>query len=168
MKKYILASVLVVLIIAGIAVAKFGNFSPSSTDAVATSTEPVATTSKPVITDTQPIVCTMEAKICPDGSYVSRTGPKCEFKVCPAADSSANKVVQKLCHLEADRTYEVRLCGNYYNVFPQNVADAQTAYYDITGKLQGHCGGMPSPDGKNYDDPVCGVSMRCSDVNLCK
>ena len=29
-------------------------------------------------------VCTQEAKLCPDGSYVSRTGPKCEFTVCPS------------------------------------------------------------------------------------
>lgn len=29
------------------------------------------------------IVCTQEAKMCPDGSYVGRTGPNCEFAVCP-------------------------------------------------------------------------------------
>ncbi|MEK7640521.1 MAG: hypothetical protein AAB389_00795 [Patescibacteria group bacterium] len=29
------------------------------------------------------IACTMEAKMCPDGSYVGRTGPKCEFTKCP-------------------------------------------------------------------------------------
>lgn len=28
------------------------------------------------------IECTMDAKLCPDGSYVGRTGPNCEF-VCP-------------------------------------------------------------------------------------
>lgn len=28
-------------------------------------------------------VCTLEAKLCPDGSYVGRTGPKCEFAPCP-------------------------------------------------------------------------------------
>jgi len=27
--------------------------------------------------------CTMEAKQCPDGSYVGRTGPSCEFTACP-------------------------------------------------------------------------------------
>ncbi len=27
--------------------------------------------------------CTMEAKLCPDGSYVGRSGPDCEFKKCP-------------------------------------------------------------------------------------
>lgn len=29
--------------------------------------------------------CTMEAKICPDGSAVGRTGPDCEFAACPTA-----------------------------------------------------------------------------------
>lgn len=27
--------------------------------------------------------CTMEAKICPDGTAVGRTGPNCEFAPCP-------------------------------------------------------------------------------------
>lgn len=29
-------------------------------------------------------LCTMEAKLCPDGSSVGRSGPKCEFAPCPA------------------------------------------------------------------------------------
>ncbi len=27
--------------------------------------------------------CSMEAKLCPDGSYTSRTGPNCKFAPCP-------------------------------------------------------------------------------------
>lgn len=27
--------------------------------------------------------CTMEAKQCPDGTYVGRQGPRCEFAACP-------------------------------------------------------------------------------------
>src|SRR6185295_15193176 len=27
--------------------------------------------------------CTLEAKLCPDGSSVGRTGPNCEFAACP-------------------------------------------------------------------------------------
>lgn len=30
------------------------------------------------------VACTMEAKLCPDGSYVGRSGPLCEFSPCPA------------------------------------------------------------------------------------
>lgn len=29
------------------------------------------------------IACTQEAKLCPDGSYVGRTEPNCEFAACP-------------------------------------------------------------------------------------
>lgn len=29
------------------------------------------------------VVCTLEAKLCPDGSYVGRSGPLCEFAKCP-------------------------------------------------------------------------------------
>ena len=30
-----------------------------------------------------PKACTQEAMLCPDGSYVGRTGPNCEFAPCP-------------------------------------------------------------------------------------
>ncbi len=30
-----------------------------------------------------PVACTQEAKLCPDGSYVGRTGTNCEFAACP-------------------------------------------------------------------------------------
>ena len=29
------------------------------------------------------VACTLDAKLCPDGTYVSRTGPSCEFAPCP-------------------------------------------------------------------------------------
>lgn len=31
----------------------------------------------------EPVFCTMDAKECPDGSYVGRVGPNCEFAPCP-------------------------------------------------------------------------------------
>jgi len=36
----------------------------------------------------KPVACTQEAKVCPDGSSVGRTGPNCEFAQCP--DQTAN------------------------------------------------------------------------------
>ena len=41
-----------------------------------------------IIDPINPIACTMEAKLCPDGSYVSRTGPNCEFSLCPPTTTS--------------------------------------------------------------------------------
>ena len=34
--------------------------------------------------------CTVEAKQCLDGSYVSRTGPNCEFATCPETNMVGN------------------------------------------------------------------------------
>lgn len=35
-------------------------------------------------------ICTMEAKQCPDGSYVGRTGPNCEFSACPGTSGTSS------------------------------------------------------------------------------
>ena len=34
--------------------------------------------------------CTQEAKICPDGTSVGRTGPNCEFAPCPTPESTSS------------------------------------------------------------------------------
>ena len=53
---------------------------------------PVATVSPtPVMEDPDGMVaCTMEAKLCPDGSAVGRTGPNCEFAPCPGESGSGS------------------------------------------------------------------------------
>lgn len=38
---------------------------------------------KPPTPEPEQVVCTMDAKQCPDGSYVGRSGPNCEFAACP-------------------------------------------------------------------------------------
>ena len=47
---------------------------------------------KLLIQSPKQIACTLEAKICPDGSSVGRTGPNCEFAACPTPtpDLTAN------------------------------------------------------------------------------
>lgn len=44
---------------------------------------PAGTRSPAVIAPEPPTACTMEARQCPDGSYVGRTGPQCAFAPCP-------------------------------------------------------------------------------------
>lgn len=34
----------------------------------------------------EPVFCTEDAKLCPDGSYVGRQGPDCEFAACPEVE----------------------------------------------------------------------------------
>ena len=40
-----------------------------------------------------PKACTEEAKQCPDGSFVGRTGPNCEFAACPSGAASTTQTV---------------------------------------------------------------------------
>lgn len=40
--------------------------------------------------------CTMDAKMCPDGSYVGRQGPNCEFAACPGEVQACTKEL-KIC-----------------------------------------------------------------------
>ena len=44
---------------------------------------------KPTISQSQK--CPMDAKICPDGSSVSRSGPDCEFVACPSIKSATTE-----------------------------------------------------------------------------
>lgn len=38
--------------------------------------------------------CTQEAKLCPDGSVVGRSGPNCEFALCPTSASTTSNIQQ--------------------------------------------------------------------------
>lgn len=38
----------------------------------------------PALREEDRLVCPADVKACPDGSFVSRTGPRCEFAACPA------------------------------------------------------------------------------------
>lgn len=46
-------------------------------------------------------VCTADAKQCPDGSYVSRVAPTCEFAACPEANSNTAANVNAIANTNA-------------------------------------------------------------------
>jgi len=49
-----------------------------------------------------PVACTEEAKLCADGSAVGRTGPNCEFALCPGETGTVTGMVSvgPLCPVE--------------------------------------------------------------------
>ena len=44
----------------------------------------------PAVNINEPVFCTTEVTRCSDGSYVGRTGPKCEFLACPKNNQSVS------------------------------------------------------------------------------
>lgn len=61
--------------------------------------------------------CTEEAKICSDGSSVGRTGPNCEFALCPTLAPTKGNNEEKICGgfagIECPEGYECQLDKNY-------------------------------------------------------
>jgi len=87
----------------------------------------------------KPVACTQEAKLCPDGSYVGRTGPNCEFALCPHEDlirvftPQANEKISSplLITGEArgfwffEATFPVKLLDDKGNIIAQHYAQAK-------------------------------------------
>ena len=42
-----------------------------------------------------PTACTMDAKMCPGGSYVGRTGPNCAFAACPPVQATSSQSINQ-------------------------------------------------------------------------
>lgn len=57
------------------------------------------TTIEPMPGDGGTIACSMDAKLCPDGSYVARSGPNCEFAECPTTTAGGQGSV---CQSDGD------------------------------------------------------------------
>lgn len=92
--------------------------------------------------NTSKIACTMEAKLCPDGSAVGRTGPNCEFSPCPALQPSGIKgtaLLGPMCPVEktppdpkcADRPYKTDLVATS----PDGMLAIQQFSSDASGKF---------------------------------
>ena len=66
------------------------------------------------------IACTMEAKLCPDGSYVGREGPLCEFAECPATPSTTETKIK------------AKLLINEIYITPQELLEDSRCAVDVT------------------------------------
>lgn len=59
------------------------------------------------------VACTMDAKMCPDGSFVGRVGPDCEFAACPSEGATSQSVVctNEMKQAEACTMEYAPVCG---------------------------------------------------------
>ena len=70
----------------------------------------VGGTSYYLMSKNKQVACTLEAMVCPDGSSVGRTGPKCEFAACPPPkDETADWKIYK----NEEYGYEIKYPTNY-------------------------------------------------------
>lgn len=63
---------------------------------------------------TNKTACTLEARICPDGSSVGRSGPNCEFAPCPSlAPTLPKKICGGIAGILCPEGYTCNKKGNY-------------------------------------------------------
>jgi len=75
------------------------------------------------------IACTQDAKVCPDGSFVSRTGPNCEFAPCPNGEAKSEEAVIDTSNWKTYRSEQHGLAFKYpadCSIYVQNLEDVQS------------------------------------------
>jgi hypothetical protein len=120
------------------------------------------------------IICTQDAKQCPDGSYVSRISPSCDFAACPELKDYItvnNKTISLKCDIDSDcvllNSYNVLdccstiFCGiNYsksYWVAMNSVSAVQSQKENCRGFERSNC--------PQYVPPAEGVCGQYEDLN---
>jgi hypothetical protein len=77
------------------------------------------------------VACTMEARVCPDGSYVGRTGPSCEFAPCPSVTEVSDPVSADIrAHIDAKKDLIVLTTPSPMSTITSPVT--------VTGKARGY------------------------------
>lgn len=66
-----------------------------------------AQTPAPAPSSSDEVVCAQDLQQCPDGSYVTRGGPKCEFATCPSSTKVSGLPVQIVMFQFSPGTVEV-------------------------------------------------------------
>lgn len=126
------------------------------------------------------VACTEEAKICPDGSAVGRTGPNCEFAQCPVIqDQTADWNVQKNTQYGFEFKYPSNFFGSNqepkilvgdcnYSVFPDTCPDINdiviTSLASSGGDISIIKDNLSSP---NYWKVPSGEKSVINDVTYC-
>lgn len=69
------------------------------------------------------VACTQEAKLCPDGSAVGRTGPNCQFAPCPSSSGTLS--------LSLEATIGQKVTGQGVSIVPTEVLEDSRCPIDV-------------------------------------
>ena len=109
----------------------------------------------------EPVICTMEAKLCPDGSYVSRIAPKCDFAPCLATRTI--KLYYYDSDKDKDETGNIKCSREGLVAIEREIAISQTPIQDSINLLLKGKNNLTNEDikqGINTEYPLEGFSLR--------
>lgn len=103
--------------------------------------------------------CTEEAKVCPDGSTVVRTGPDCQFTPCP--ESRDIKIYYYDSNLDKDSSGNISCSSKGLVPLVKKIAVTSTPIQDaIKTLLAGDTDGAGKSKGLNTEYPLKGLSLK--------
>lgn len=76
------------------------------------------------------VMCTMDAKLCPDGSAVGRSGPNCEFAPCPDEETDGDDSADGSVDDATDDTVDDMDETDDGETMPGDSGDADSGSYD--------------------------------------
>lgn len=102
--------------------------------------------------------CTEEAKLCPDGSYVGRIGPNCEFAECPKSKCDYTNESMKYVAKSIEECAMILIkCEPSYEFFSNECGCGCKLKSDSELKLEHHyCTGEKTDVCIEIYKPVCG------------
>ena len=107
----------------------------------------------------EPIACTMDAKLCPDGSYVSRIPPECDFAPCP--ETRAIKLYYYNPDLDKDESGNIACSRNGLVAIEREIPVTQTPIQDtIKLLLSGELTDEERAQGIDTEYPLEGLSLK--------
>ncbi len=111
-----------------------------------------------------PVACTTDAKLCPDGSYVGRVGPNCEFAACP--ETRTVKLYYYNYELDKDETGNARCSRNGLVPVEREIPITQTPIQDaIRLLLLGEITNEERAQGIDSEYPLEGFSLKGASLN---
>ncbi|MCF7865303.1 MAG: hypothetical protein K9M11_02250 [Candidatus Pacebacteria bacterium] len=165
-----------------------GEMQATSTETTNSSNGAGVTSSKPIKNSTNPstgsnqtsqtpsnpttpsvTACTMDARICPDGSAVGRSGPSCEFSACPGGSTSGNTTGNPYIQTSAALNQTIIIGGVY--ITPIKVVSDSRCPSDVTCVWAGEAKIMVHLVKNNVSEDVeitsgSSISFRGSTVSL--
>jgi len=104
-------------------------------------------------------VCTQEAKLCPDGSYVGRSGSKCEFAACP--ETKAIKLYYYNSNLDKDKSGNILCSKNGLVAVERSIPITKTPIQDVINLLMlGNLTNEEKAKGITTEYPLSGLSLK--------
>lgn len=114
----------------------------------------------PFADEPEPVYCTQDAKLCPDGSYVGRVGPRCEFAACPEVQTRTISLYYYDPANDQDESGNIQCSREGLVTVRREIPVTQTPIQDaIRLLLQGELTAQEKADGATTEYPLDGVEL---------